>query len=58
MLTVILLFMCHSSNFCNMLVIKPLRYYETKLIFDLDENAFGLHLLYKFYIVYILDTFL
>ena len=41
-----------------MLVVKPLRYYETKLIFDLDENAFGLHLLYKFYIVYTLDTFL
>ena len=54
--------LCHSSNFCNMFILKHSFRYETKLICDLDQNSFGVHLLYKFYIVYILlnrhiDTF-
>ena len=45
-----------------MFILKHSFRYETKLICDLDQNSFGVHLLYKFYIVYILlnrhiDTF-
>ena len=57
LLTPVLLFMHDSSNFCNILIVKPLKYSEIKLIFDFDQNTFGLHLLYKLYTIYILDTF-
>ena len=50
------MFTRYFCNFCNFLIVKAQRYYETKSVFDLDSNTFGLHLLYRFYIVYILHT--
>ena len=53
-----LFFTRRSSNLYNMFIVERLRYCETKTIFDLDSDTFELHLIHKFYIVYIVDTFI